>query len=157
MITLVFAVAENWLLGSKNKLPWHIKEDLKHFNSLVKDKTVLMGLNTYYSLTKEYKVKLRYPKIYIASKDPVDIKDDNVIIVGDVIEFLKTTKEDIFVIGGKMIYELSYPYADTIHVTYILNKYEGDIYLNPFNFNSFKLEEYKVLPKLIFAKYRRIK
>jgi dihydrofolate reductase len=30
---LIVAVADNWGIGIKNQLPWHIAEDLKYFKA----------------------------------------------------------------------------------------------------------------------------
>lgn len=46
------AIAENWVIGGDNDLPWHLPEDLKHFKKITLGKTVLMGRKTYDSIFK---------------------------------------------------------------------------------------------------------
>ncbi len=52
IISIIVAVAENNVIGYKNKLPWHLPEDLKRFKGLTTGHHVLMGLTTYKSIGK---------------------------------------------------------------------------------------------------------
>lgn len=156
MITLIFAMDEKRLIGLDNELPWHYKEDLLFYKSKVEGQTVLMGDLTYQSLKSYYKTKpLPYNKIYVANLEEKEYQD--AFRVSDLITFLKTNQEDIFVVGGKTIYELSLNFADQIYLTYILDRHNGNVYLKPFSLDNFKLTWKKVIPKLIFTKYERIK
>ena len=68
MISLIWAMTEDHLIGIDDKIPWHIKEDLLYYKSKTKGQIVLMGEATYYSLKGYYKTKpLPYGKIYVAS------------------------------------------------------------------------------------------
>lgn len=51
----VFAMTSERLIGKNGVLPWHIPEDLKHFQNLTKGQIVVMGKNTYYSLPEKYR------------------------------------------------------------------------------------------------------
>lgn len=155
MIALIWAMDENWLIGSGNILPWHIREDLDYFKEMTKDKTVLMGHMTYLSLKGYYKSSpLPFKKIYVANIEKYSYND--AIIVNDVIKFLKETKEEIFVVGGKVIYELSLPYADILYITHVLGSHKGDVYFPKFPLSKdFKISDYRTSEKLIFAKYKR--
>ena len=155
MISLIWAMDENWLIGSGNVLPWHIKEDLDYFKKMTKGKTVLMGHMTYLSLKGYYKkTPLPFKKIYIANKDEFTYNDG--IIINDVEKFLKETKEEIFVVGGKVIYNLSLPFANHLYITHVLGSYKGDVYFNKFPLSKdFKISNYRTSEKLIFAHYIR--
>ncbi|MGD9909288.1 MAG: dihydrofolate reductase, partial [Candidatus Izemoplasmatales bacterium] len=50
MISLIFAVDPNFLIGKGNDLPWDYKADLKYFREKTSGKTVLMGLETFKSI-----------------------------------------------------------------------------------------------------------
>ena len=50
MISLIFAMDINNLIGKDNDLPWHYPEDLKYFKQVTSGKTVLMGEATFYSI-----------------------------------------------------------------------------------------------------------
>ena len=87
MISLIWAMDKNWLVGKDNKLPWHFKEDLLYYKEKTAGKTVLMGDKSYYSLKSYYKEKpLPYGKIYVASLD--DLVLDDAIVIHDINKFL---------------------------------------------------------------------
>ncbi|WP_026391392.1 dihydrofolate reductase [Haploplasma modicum] len=156
MITLIWAMDENWLVGKDSKLPWHIKEDLKYFKSKTNDQIVLMGHITYMSMKGYYKDKpFPFKKVYVANLEDTTYKDAT--LIKDINAFLANNKENLFVIGGPTIYRLSLPYADRLLITYILNRYEGNVYFPKFDLNKFKLLNYKTENMLIFSEYERIK
>lgn len=150
----IWAMDANWLIGKDNVLPWYIKEDLAYFKSMTNHKTVLMGDATYRSLKSYYKEKpLPYGKMFVANLNPTDYEDATCIT--DVIEFVKTFSDELWVIGGKMIYQLTLPYMDYLHITHVLGTYEGNVYFTPFELSSYKLVEKELRPGLIFATYKK--
>lgn len=156
MIELIWAMDENWLIGKDNALPWHYPTDTAYFWNRAKDKTVLMGRQTYLSLKSFFKDKpLPFAKMYVATTQSRTFDDADA--VPSVKAFLEATREDILVIGGAVIYALALPYADRLHVTYILKAYAGDTYFPRFDLSCFKLVSKRLEPELIFAVYERIK
>jgi dihydrofolate reductase len=155
MISLIWAMDENWLIGKDNVLPWHYPKDLNYFKQQTKNKAVLMGDMTYQSLKGYYKTKpLPFGKIYVANL--VDAEYTDAHLVKDLHGFLKTIDEDIMVIGGKTIYQLALPYADRLYITYVLSRHQGNVYFPKFDLTSFKLIDKQVEEGLIFAVYERI-
>lgn len=141
MINLIWAMDEDNLIGNKDRIPWHIKEDLLYYKSKTKGQTVIMGDVTYFSLKGYYKDKpLPYGKIYVATinKDLV-INEDNVTLIYDIDEFLANFKEDIFVVGGLSIYKLSLKYADRLYISFIKGHHEGDKYFPQIDFSRYKV------------------
>ncbi len=154
MISMIWAMDENWLIGKGNELPWHYKEDLKYYKSKVDQQVVLMGELTYQSLKGYYKTKpLPFKKAYVCNLE--DKTYDDAILVKDIHTFLKQTDEDIIIIGGRTIYKLALPYADRLYITYVLNHHEGNVYFPKFDLSAFKLVSKEVIPSLIFAVYER--
>lgn len=139
MIQLIWAMTENQVIGKNNKIPWHIKEDLLYYKSCTAGKTVLMGEKTYYSLKGYYKNRpLPYGKIYVATLDAT-LKLEDATIILDVVDFLKQTKEDIWVVGGATIYQYALPFADRLYISYIKGSFEGDTYFPKIDFSNYKL------------------
>ena len=137
MIFSILATDKNNLIGKGNKLPWYYPLDLKHFKEKTFDKNVLMGLSTYTSLTKDYNFDLsRFKDMYVACKDVV-FKNNNVNLVSDVSGFLNTFKEDLFIIGGKTLFEETLNSSDLVYLTKINKEYTGDVYLD-FDFSEFR-------------------
>ena len=98
MIKMIWAMDESCLIGSNNKMPWHVKEDLIYYKNLTKDFPVLMGYNTYKSLLGYYDgKKFPYKKTYVLSNGPID--DDRITVVSDLNDFIKKLDFDLFVVG----------------------------------------------------------
>jgi dihydrofolate reductase len=157
MISLIWAMDKNWLVGKDNKLPWHFKEDLLYYKSKTAGQIVLMGDKSYYSLKTYYKEKpLPYGKIYVASLDDLNIED--AIVVNDVIKFLNNfpKDEDLWVVGGATIYKFALPFADYLYITHVDGEYEGDTYFPKFALEEdFRLVSSKISNNLNFSVYER--
>ncbi len=153
MISLIFAIDPNNLIGKDNLLPWNYKEDLIYFKKTTLNKTVLMGDKTFYSILEQLGHPLPKRNIIVASLKGFSYP--RVKVVSDLIEFLKEEhEEEIFVIGGKTIYELSFPYAKRLYITHIKKEHVGNVYLN-FNLDEFELIWSEDHSDLTFAIYER--
>lgn len=158
MISLIWAMDKNWLVGKDNKLPWHFKEDLLYYKEKTAGQTVLMGDKSYFSLKSYYKNKpLPYGKIYVASLD--DLQLDDAVVVNDVISFLNNfpSEEKLWVVGGATIYKFALPYANYLYITHVDGEYEGDAYFPKFDLeNDFKLISQRISNNLNFSVYERV-
>lgn len=156
MIRLIWAMTEENVIGYKNRIPWHIKEDLLYYKEKTKGQTVLMGEATYRSLKGYYKNRpLPYQTIYVASLDPTfQIEDGR--IIQDVDAFLKTVEEDLWVVGGATIYRLSLPYADELYISWVKENYEGDAYFPDLDFRKYQLIWEKNTAQIRYTIYERV-
>ncbi len=149
MIFSILAIDKNNLIGKENKLPWHYPLDLKHFKEKTFNKNVLMGLTTYASLTEDYNFDLsHFKEVYVAGKDIV-FKNNNVKLVSDGSDFLKTFADDLFIIGGKTLFEETLSSSDLVYLTKINKEYAGDVYLD-FDFSEFREIKEKQSEELTF-------
>ena len=156
MIHLIWAMTKNHVIGLQNKMPWHIKEDLIYYKEHTAGKTVVMGENTYYSLKGYYKSKpLPYGKIYVASLNENLILED-AIVISDVIQLFKTTREDLWVVGGATIYQLALPYADALYISWVKTEYEGDTYFPEIDFTKFRNSYKKETDLVLYTIYERV-
>ncbi len=154
MISMIWAMDESCLIGSNNKMPWHVKEDLVYYKNKTKDYAVLMGYNTYLSLKGYYQNKpFPYKKTYVLSFDKID--DERINTVTNLDTFLKDLNEDLFVVGGKNCYMQLYPYADYLYVSYIKGIHEGDTYMEPIDLNKFEeisREEHELVSFVVYQR-----
>ena len=49
-VTIIAAVAENGVIGNKNKIPWRLPSDLKHFRKITIGHHIVMGRRTHESI-----------------------------------------------------------------------------------------------------------
>ena len=123
MISAIVAVDNNWGIGFNDDLLEHIPEDLKYFKELTSGHCIMMGRKTWDSLPKK---PLPNRKNYIISSSQPAILGDNTIRfqMDDAITFLNYVWEDVFIIGGGVIYKELLPYCDRVYVTKIFKDHD---------------------------------
>lgn len=133
--SIIVAIGENNLIGKGNELPWYYPDDLKYFKKTTLNHPVFMGYNTYLSIYNRLGKALPNRKNYVLTFE--DTLPGDAIPIHD----LKEVQEEgeVFVIGGKMIYEMMLPIVDKLYITHINKKYEGDVYFPPINYVEFNL------------------
>lgn len=153
---LVWAMDENRVVGKDNKIPWSIPEDLRHLKNITQHRHVLMGHETYKSMKSYYKTKpFPHKKTYVATRQ--DITYDNVVVVNDLLKFVKEFNEDLYIIGGPEIFKLILDnnLDDYLFITYILDRYDGDSYMPSIDLSKYDLIAKSHSDGLIFTCYKR--
>lgn len=106
-----------WGIGRKNGLMFDIPLDMKFFRDTTNGHTVVMGSNTLKSFPGGKPLKNRTNIVLY----PGGEKRDDCIICETIEEFYGKIKEhsddEVFVIGGAMMYRTMLPYCDEILVT----------------------------------------
>ena len=128
---LILAVDENWGIGRDNEMLFHIKKDLKHFKETTYGNIVIMGRNTYESIGQA----LPGRENIILTRNP-DYEADNAQIFNnpdDILNYIKDSKKEAFVIGGAEIVDIFLPYIDEAIITKIKAKKDADTYLHNFD------------------------
>jgi len=149
-LKMIVAMTKNMGIGYNNTLPWYIKNDLKNFSKLTKgnnNNAIIMGKNTWNSLPK--KPLPNRTNIILSTTLNKDLNDyNNTIIVNNINElfsFLEYNNfDDIWIIGGEMIYKLfiNHKYLKEIHTTLVLKNYECDTFFPGIPLN-FELDKFK--------------
>ena len=118
MINAIVCVDNNWAIGKNNGLLFDIKADMKYFRENTKDKIVFCGYNTLLSFPGSKPLKGRSTIVLC----PKEIERDDCFCIHDFEESVRLIKElaktqDVFVIGGAMLYKSMLPYYDRVYVT----------------------------------------
>ena len=130
-LKLIAAIGKNNELGINNDLIWHLPSDLKYFRKTTSGKTIIMGRNCFESLPG----LLPNRKSIILTHNP-NFKVDGALIlnsVDDVLNYVKDSNEECFIIGGAQIYELFLPYCDELYLTEIYASSKADVYFPKFD------------------------
>lgn len=147
MLKMIICVDNNYGIGLNNSLPWNIKEELEHFKETTLNSIVVMGKNTFLSIGK----LLPNRKNIIFSRNR-DFYVENAMICSKVEEIIELSKtNDVWIIGGKQIYELFIDYVDEVVLSKLKNTYECDTFFNPKLLKFFKT--YKVIKNNEFNIY----
>lgn len=160
MIAFIWAEDDKGAIGKDNALPWRLPSDMNFFKRTTTGNTVVMGRKTFESmgsrpLPNRRNIVITRQAEYIAGGAEV------VHTVNELLDILKTD-ENVYVIGGKEIFQLLYPFANVLLQTKISGDFVGDTLMSPINWDEWELikEKYgktdeKNLHAHVFRKFIR--
>ena len=140
MISMILAMDINNLVGKNNDLPWYYPEDLQYFKNVTLNKKVLMGYNTYLSIVNRLGKPLPKRVNYVLTYEKeLPLGGCIVTDLKALLDKYRNSKEELFIIGGKSIYEMLVNDAQRVYLTRINQAHEGDTYLHCFDFSKYNL------------------
>lgn len=156
MVSLIVAIGKNNLIGKDNELPWHYKEDMQYFKEKTLNKKVIMGELTFKSIISYINKPLPGRTSIIATL--TDYTYPGIETTSDIIKYLKEfpKDEEIFIIGGKVIYDLTLDLADRLYITHINKEYSGNVYFKEIDYSKYNLISERISGDLNFSVYERI-
>lgn len=128
-VTLVVARAENGVIGSGGKLPWHIGEDMKRFKRLTMGTVMIMGRKTFASLPgllpgRRHIVLTRNRDWQAEGTELAYSADEALALAGD---------DPVSVIGGADIFALLEERATAVELTEVRGAPAGDTVMPAFD------------------------
>ena len=141
-VSLIWAMADNGVIGLDNGLPWRLPVDMKHFMTTTLDKPVVMGRKTLESM----KSPLPGRTNIVLTRDP-NWQRDGVLVVRDMPAAMALAEQqglidgvdEVMVIGGAEIYALALPMAERLYVTRVHAQPAGDVYFPPIDLGAWRL------------------
>ncbi|WKZ70945.1 MAG: dihydrofolate reductase [Melioribacteraceae bacterium] len=127
---IIVAVAKNNVIGKEGIMPWHSKEDLKHFKETTMSFPLIMGRKTFYSmggkpLKGRLNIILTREKSFPKPEGEVEVFSD----INDAYKFCEEKKyEKVFVIGGGEIYKQEINNVDELQISEMKVEVEGDTF-----------------------------
>jgi len=130
MLSLIWAMDENRLIGKQNALPWHLPADLQWFKQNTLGKPSLMGRKTYESIGRPLPGRTN-----IVLTRQADLVIDGCTVVTSIEQATQAVPEaaEIMVIGGAEIYAALLPAAAKLYVTEVHAQCEGDAWFPAFD------------------------
>ena len=129
LISLVYAVSQNGVIGKDGGLPWQIPSDLKHFKEITTGKAIIMGRKTWECLPRKplpgrHNIVLSRRASFAASGvDVVDSADAALVVAH------RSKAVEICVIGGADVFKIFLPLTQRIHLTRVLADVAGDTFM----------------------------
>ena len=163
MISIISAIAKNNEIGQKNTLLWNLPADMKHFREITSGHTIIMGQKTFESIGRP--LPNRRNIILTLDKNYLRHQPDNVILAGgvDVVYSLEELEnllkeerkdEEIFIIGGGMIYKLFIEKAEKLYITHVDAEFpDADTYFPVIDENTWQKIKSEKHPKNDLNKY----
>lgn len=132
---MIAAIGEgNRVIGNEGKLPWHIPEDLKRFKELTLGHPIIMGKNTFRSIGRVLPGRTNIVLADAPWEAPEGV--EMAFSLEDAFERAKSFpgNEEIFVIGGGMVYREALPFVDRLYLTLVSGAYSGDVFFPEYEF-----------------------
>lgn len=145
-IVLVAAVADNGVIGNAGDIPWSIPEDMRHFRTVTRGHTVVMGRVTFESIGRPLPDRTNV----VVTRDP-DWSAEGVTVAGSLTEALAVAAAtgaptadtdadvptadagEVIVIGGAQVYAAAMSLADAQILTEVHQSPEGDTFYPAFD------------------------
>lgn len=135
MISIIVAIAKNGVIGDKNTLLWHLREDMIHFRTITSGHPVVMGRKTYDSIGRPLPKRTNV----VITRD-TELQIEGCTMAHSLTEAVEMfdSSEEVFIIGGAQIYNQAMPIADRLYLTIIDKEYEGDSSFPEIDYNSWR-------------------
>ena len=125
-IGLIFARAENGVIGKDGAMPWHLPEDLAHFRRVTQGCPVIMGRRTWASIPPRFK-PLPGRRNIVLTRQP-GWQAQGAETAHDLPAAISRCADAplVWIIGGAQIYAQAEPLADIAEITEIHAPFDGD-------------------------------
>jgi dihydrofolate reductase len=123
MIRCIVAVDSKNGIATENGIPWDLPKDRQYFRSKTVNSTIVMGFGMYQELAEPLPDRRNIVVVREGTKLRPGFEK-----VTDVIDFLRSTKEDVWVVGGAKIYQATISMLDELYITQI----DGDFHCTKF-------------------------
>lgn len=152
IISLIWAMDDNRLIGVENRLPWKLPADMKWFRRHTLGKPIIMGRKTFDSFGGR---PLPERTNIVVTRDK-DYQVKGAVVVYSIEEALQVAGdvEEVMIIGGASFYEQMLPRADRLYITQVHGSFEGDAWFPEFDMGKWHevdREEHTVDEKNAYA------
>lgn len=136
IVSLIWAMAENRVIGINNSLPWKLSADMKWFRQNTLGKPIIMGRKTFESFGSK---PLPQRQNIIITQN-FNYAADNVTITTSIDEALTKAGEvaEVMIIGGASLYQQTLPRADRLYMTLVHCDVEGDAWFPQFDISQWR-------------------
>jgi dihydrofolate reductase len=162
-VHIIVSMTEDRVIGRDGKLPWHIPEDLKHFQEMTTGNVVIMGRKTWDSIPEKNRPLKNRENIVITNHGlDLGFNKPHVYTCKGFAEALMFSGEyfghekQAFVIGGVHFYRQALQIADYLDVSHIALPYHGDTYFPEVNWGEWKQIYEKIYHEFTYKKYARV-
>ena len=123
-------------IGDDQGLLWHLPRDLKHFKNTTDGCTVIVGRKTF-----ELMPNLPNREVIVVSQKIRS--DDKVSYYTNIEEAIDSTPDDVYIIGGRMIYQAAMEYLTDLIITLVHTRIKKDhlVYFPDIDLTPYQLKE----------------
>lgn len=112
---LIVAIADNYGIGVRGELPWHISEDLRYFKETTRGYPVIMGRTTWNSIGRP--LPGRKNIVLNLGCEPIG----EAVCVNSFEEAYRQAEgaDKCFIMGGASVYRAAMPDMDRLYITHV--------------------------------------
>lgn len=162
-VSLIAAISDNYAIGKRNNLLWHMPADLKHFKEITTGHAVIMGKRTFESLPNGPLPNRKNIVLRSILSDGITEGYFEADSLEDALE-ITANEDEVFIIGGGTVYKQNIDKADYMYLTWVHEKFDADTFFPPINFDEWEVlscEDHPADEKnpyaYTFVKYKRKK
>lgn len=144
IISIIAAVGEKNVIGYQGKIPWHLPTDLKRFKELTMGHPVIMGWNTFKSISHALPGR---QNIVIVGETNYEAPGCSMARSFEEALLLAKNVTEVFVIGGGQVYNQAISKADKIYLTKVHGSFEGDVFFPKIDEQKWRLSDIEKLNK----------
>jgi dihydrofolate reductase len=131
-LVLIAAMAQGRVIGRGQALPWHLPEDLAHFRAATRGHPVIMGRKTWDSLPARFRPLPGRRNLVVTRNAAWQAAGAEAMPSLPAALAATAGAERVFVIGGAELYAAALPRADTLLLTEIGARFDGDVHFPDF-------------------------
>jgi dihydrofolate reductase len=156
ILSLIAMMAENRVIGNKNRIPWKIPSDQARFRTMTLGHSILFGRVTFEIIGRPLpgrrSIVLTHREHYQAS---------GAVVAHSLEEALAACKGEgeVFIGGGGMVFEETIGIADRIYLSVVHREFEGDSFFPvvPDSFREVSREEVREALPYSVIRYDRVR
>jgi len=134
IVSLIWAMSDNRVIGIENRLPWKLPADMRWFRQHTLGKPIIMGRTTYQSFGS--KALPDRPNIILSRN--ANFHADDARVVSSIEHALQACEphQEAMIIGGANIYQQFLPMADRLYITLVHTHIDGDAHFPEFELDA---------------------
>ena len=144
-ISIIYARSQNYCIGRNGDLPWDLPDEFAHFTRTTTGGAVIMGRKTY----QDHNSYLSGRVNIVVSRNSYLTLAPKVLRASSLVQAVAIAareRGEIFVIGGSGLLTEAFPGATTAYETVVHADIEGDTFVTPFDFSSWRTEQLEEHP-----------
>lgn len=142
IVSAIAAVAQNGVIGHNGDLPWHLPDDLKHFQRITRGHHVVSGRRNYESIPAKYRPLKDRMNIVVTRNTAYSAPGAQIVdSLPAGLELARLANEnEVFIIGGGQIYReaLTMRMVNRLYLTLVHADVEGDTHFPPLDPNEWR-------------------
>lgn len=147
----IAAMAENRVIGARNRIPWRLPADLDWFKRMTTGQVVVMGRKAFEAIG----TPLPNRATVVLSRSIRHIPGVRVV---SGLEDIDPAREpcDVFICGGSEIYAQGLPLCSDLYLTHVKGTFDGDSFFPPFEAHFAPVAMIADQPEFRIVHYRNV-